>query len=59
MKRAVFLDRDDTLIVNVPYLGDPTQVEIFPEAAEALFTLRKADYQLFGGQATSPALGAG
>jgi D-glycero-D-manno-heptose 1,7-bisphosphate phosphatase len=46
-KRAVFLDRDDTLMVNVPYLGDPGQVEIFPEAAEALYTLRKANYLLF------------
>jgi D-glycero-D-manno-heptose 1,7-bisphosphate phosphatase len=46
-KRAVFLDRDDTLMVNVPYLGDPTLVEIFPDAAEALFELRKANYLLF------------
>jgi len=45
--RAVFLDRDDTLIVNVPYLGDPALVEIFPEAAQALFTLRKAGFLLF------------
>jgi len=45
--RAVFLDRDDTLMVNVPYLGDPTQVEIFPEAAAALYALRKADFLLF------------
>ena len=27
--RAVFFDRDDTLMVNVPYLGDPAAVEIF------------------------------
>jgi D-glycero-D-manno-heptose 1,7-bisphosphate phosphatase len=47
MKRAVFLDRDDTLIVNVPYLGDPSLVQIFPEAAEALYALRKADFLLF------------
>ena len=46
-KRAVFLDRDDTLMVNVPYLGDPGQVEIFPDAAEALYALRKADFLLF------------
>lgn len=46
-KRAVFLDRDDTLMVNVPYLGDPDQVEIFPDAAEALYALRKADFLLF------------
>jgi len=45
--RAVFLDRDDTLIVNVPYLGDPSRVEIFPEAAQALFALRKAGFLLF------------
>jgi D-glycero-D-manno-heptose 1,7-bisphosphate phosphatase len=45
--RAVFLDRDDTLIVNVPYLGDPSRVEIFPEAAAALFALRKAGFLLF------------
>ena len=45
--RAVFLDRDDTLMVNVPYLGDPTLVEIFPEAAEALFALRKCGFLLF------------
>ena len=34
-------------MVNVPYLGDPTRVEIFPDAAEALFALRKADFMLF------------
>jgi D-glycero-D-manno-heptose 1,7-bisphosphate phosphatase len=45
--RAVFLDRDDTLMVNVPYLGDPTRVEIFPEAAQALYALRQAGFMLF------------
>jgi D-glycero-D-manno-heptose 1,7-bisphosphate phosphatase len=45
--RAVFLDRDDTLMVNVPYLGDPTLVEIFPEAAAALYALRQAHFLLF------------
>jgi D-glycero-D-manno-heptose 1,7-bisphosphate phosphatase len=45
--RAVFLDRDDTLMVNVPYLGDPAKVEIFSDAAEALFALRKAGFMLF------------
>ena len=46
-QRAVFLDRDDTLMVNVPYLGDPLLVDIFPEAAAALYALRKADFLLF------------
>jgi D-glycero-D-manno-heptose 1,7-bisphosphate phosphatase len=45
--RAVFLDRDDTLMVNVPYLGDPSRVEIFPEAAQALYALRKAGFMVF------------
>jgi D-glycero-D-manno-heptose 1,7-bisphosphate phosphatase len=45
--RAVFFDRDDTLMVNVPYLGDPSLVEIFPEAATALYELRQADFWLF------------
>ncbi|MEI9998025.1 MAG: HAD family hydrolase [Verrucomicrobiota bacterium] len=46
-KRAVFLDRDDTLMVNVPYLGDPNRVQIFPEAAEALYALRKGGFLLY------------
>jgi D-glycero-D-manno-heptose 1,7-bisphosphate phosphatase len=45
--RAVFLDRDDTLMVNVPYLGDPSRVEIFPEAAASLYALRKCGFLLF------------
>ncbi len=45
--KAVFLDRDDTLMVNVPYLGDPSLVEVFPEAAQALYALRKEGFLLF------------
>ncbi len=41
-KAAVFLDRDDTLIENVPYLGDPSQVRLMPGAAEACQKLRQA-----------------
>jgi D-glycero-D-manno-heptose 1,7-bisphosphate phosphatase len=47
MKRAVFFDRDDTLIRNVPYLGDPTQVRLLPGAAAALRDLRAAGFALF------------
>jgi len=47
MNRAVFFDRDDTLMVNVPYLGDPGLVEIFPEAATAMYELRQAGFWLF------------
>ncbi len=45
--KAVFFDRDDTLMVNIPYLGDPAQVEIFPDAALAMHTLTSADFWLF------------
>jgi D-glycero-D-manno-heptose 1,7-bisphosphate phosphatase len=47
MKRAVFFDRDDTLMVNVPYLGDPKQVEAFAEAASALAKLQEAGFSIF------------
>jgi D-glycero-D-manno-heptose 1,7-bisphosphate phosphatase len=44
---AVFFDRDDTLMVNVPYLGDPAQVQTFPEAALAMHALKTAEFWLF------------
>lgn len=45
--RAVFFDRDDTIIKNVPYLGDPAQVVLLPDAAAALEKLQHAGYLLF------------
>jgi histidinol-phosphate phosphatase family protein len=39
---AVLLDRDDTLIVDVPYNGDPAKVRPMPGAEEALALLRAA-----------------
>ena len=46
-QRAVFFDRDDTLMVNVPYLGDPKKVEAFAEAAETMAKLQAAGFLLF------------
>ena len=46
-RRAVFFDRDDTLMVNVPYLGDPKLVEPFAEAAKALAALAQKGFLLF------------
>ena len=40
--QAVFLDRDGTLVVDVPYNGDPARVVPMPGAAEALERLRAA-----------------
>ncbi|HNW59425.1 MAG TPA: HAD family hydrolase [bacterium] len=43
---AVFFDRDDTLIHDVPYNGDPGRVELLPGAAEALRSLQAAGFAL-------------
>lgn len=45
-RAAVFLDRDDTLIANVPYLADPTKIRVLPGAAEALAALRRAGFAI-------------
>jgi histidinol-phosphate phosphatase family protein len=39
--RAVLLDRDGTLVVDVPYNGDPARVRPMPGAAEAVARLRR------------------
>ena len=44
---AVFFDRDDTLIQDIPYLGDPAGVVLMPECGEALNTLREHGFRLF------------
>jgi D-glycero-D-manno-heptose 1,7-bisphosphate phosphatase len=46
-KRAVFLDRDGTIIVEQNYLSDPARVEVFPGAATALRRLIDAGFLLF------------
>src|ERR1051325_2072438 len=43
---AVFLDRDGTIMRDVDYCGDPSQVEVFPGAAEALRRLKAKGYKL-------------
>ena len=44
MNKAVLLDRDGTLIVDMPYLGDPDKVVLEPAAASALRELHRAGY---------------
>jgi histidinol-phosphate phosphatase family protein len=44
--RAAFLDRDGTLIRDVPYLNDPTQVELLPGVVPALRNLIACGYLL-------------
>ena len=43
---AFFLDRDDTLMVNCPYLCEPSRVALFPGATEGLRAFRNAGYRL-------------
>lgn len=44
LRPAVFLDRDDTLIANVPYLTDPALLRLLPGAAEAVASLNRAGF---------------
>jgi D,D-heptose 1,7-bisphosphate phosphatase len=46
MNRAVFLDRDGTLIVEKNYLHRPEDVELFPGAGAALKPLAEAGFKL-------------
>jgi histidinol-phosphate phosphatase family protein len=43
---AILFDRDGTLIVDVPYNGDPAMVWPMPGAREALYLLRRAGMAL-------------
>jgi D-glycero-D-manno-heptose 1,7-bisphosphate phosphatase len=45
-RRAVFLDRDGTLVQEVPYLHDPAEVALLPGVAGALAALGAAGYAL-------------
>ena len=47
MKRAVFLDRDGTLIAEKNYLSRPEDVVIFPGVVGALKRLQEAGFHLF------------
>lgn len=44
MRRAVFLDRDGTMIEERHYLADPAGVRLLPGAAEALRRLRRSGF---------------
>ncbi len=47
MSRALFLDRDGTLIVDKVYLADPDGVEVIPGTAEGLRRARALGFKLF------------
>lgn len=47
MNKAVFLDRDGTLIEERHYLHKPEEVVLFPGAADAIRRLRKSGFLIF------------
>lgn len=47
MRRAVFLDKDGTLVENVPYNVDPAKLRFTPHAIEGLKLLLDGGYLLF------------
>src|SRR5690348_359511 len=47
MRRAVFFDRDGTLMEEVNYCGDPALVRVFPRVPDALRRLKSAGFALF------------
>ena len=47
MSKALFLDRDGTIILDKHYLSDPAGVELIPGVAAALARARALGYRLF------------
>ena len=45
--KALFLDRDGTLIVSQHYLADPAKVELLPGVREALHRFIAGGYRIF------------
>lgn len=45
--KAVFFDRDDTLIKDENYMHKPEQLQFFPDTFKTLKTLQDRDYLLF------------
>ena len=45
-RKAVFMDRDDTLIEDPGYINHPNQVKLLPGAAAALIQLKRMGYLL-------------
>jgi D-glycero-D-manno-heptose 1,7-bisphosphate phosphatase len=46
MNKAVFWDKDGTLIPDIPYNVDPARITLYPDAGESLSRLRDAGFKL-------------
>ena len=45
--KAVFFDRDGTLMEEVHYCGDPAKVKLYPGVPDALARLKQAGFRTF------------
>ena len=45
--KAVFFDRDGTLMEEVHFCGDPAKVKLYPGIPEALARLKQAGFRVF------------
>jgi D-glycero-D-manno-heptose 1,7-bisphosphate phosphatase len=45
-KRAVFIDKDGTLIVDVPFNVDPSRIHLMPDSIDGLRSLQRMGYEL-------------
>ncbi|AKD54000.1 D-glycero-alpha-D-manno-heptose-1,7-bisphosphate 7-phosphatase [Spirosoma radiotolerans] len=46
MNKAVFWDKDGTLIPDIPYNVDPARITLYPDAGDSLYRLKTAGYKL-------------
>lgn len=46
MDRAVFIDKDGTLIEDIPYNVDPSKIRLYPEVGEALNFMARHGFEL-------------
>lgn len=47
INRAIFLDRDGTIIIDKNYLSDPEEIEFFPQTVNTLIKLSELNYRFF------------
>lgn len=47
MHKAIFIDKDGTLIQNIPYSANSEEIQLIPSAGHGLFLLSQYGYKLF------------
>jgi D-glycero-D-manno-heptose 1,7-bisphosphate phosphatase len=46
LTKAVFLDRDGTIVRGIPYLSSPEQLALFPHSARAIRVFKESGYRV-------------